>query len=422
MGDLAIRVENLGKLYRIGQRRRYKTFGEALTGTICAPFRSARAHLSGPRVSQNAQELDDTIWALKGVSFEVKHGEIIGIIGRNGSGKSTLLKILSRITLPSEGYAEIHGRVGALLEVGTGFHSELTGRENIYLSGVILGMKKVEIKRQLDEIIAFAEIEKFLDTAVKHYSSGMYMRLAFAVAAHLYPEILLVDEVLAVGDAAFQRKCLGKLGEVSKAGRTVLFVSHNLVAVRRLCNSVHLLEEGRIVLSGQPDEVLDRYHLRIANPSDEKTCSRSVQEGSIGFASWSLGSSQSDTHHCLDREPCDIRLKLLLRRVIRKAHFGVTIWSSDGTLVWGWRSMDHEPVKFLDQGTYEVCFLIPMLPLRPGPYEVVVSVNDMDEGNLDVCYLQPALVVMSQQELKMPPQWQGILNIDCRFEISPISN
>jgi lipopolysaccharide transport system ATP-binding protein len=238
MGDVAIRVEGLSKRYRIqqGARAPYGTLRDALVEAVRAPFRR--------RPSHDAAGNDSYIWALKDVSFEVKQGEVVGIIGRNGAGKTTLLKILSRITEPTEGYAELRGRVGTLLEVGTGFHPELTGRENIYLSGAILGMKKAEIDRKFDEIVAFAEMEKFIDTPVKFYSSGMYVRLAFAVAAHLDPEILLVDEVLAVGDAAFQRKCLGKMGEVAQEGRTVLFVSHNMSAIINLCKRCLLLVNG----------------------------------------------------------------------------------------------------------------------------------------------------------------------------------
>ena len=230
MTDVAISVEKLGKLYRIGERERYYTLRDTLARSFAAPFRRLK---ETPQFATRDSQ-SEFIWALKDVSFEIKQGEVVGIIGRNGAGKSTLLKILSRITEPTEGEARIYGRVGSLLEVGTGFHSELTGRENIYLNGAILGMKKTEIDRKFDEIVAFAEVEKFLDTRVKHYSSGMYMRLAFSVAAHLEPEILIVDEVLAVGDAAFQKKCLGKMGEVAKEGRTVLFVSHNMVAIERL--------------------------------------------------------------------------------------------------------------------------------------------------------------------------------------------
>jgi len=258
MGNVAIRVEGLGKLYRIGgKQERYRTLRDTLTDAFAAPFKRARNLLRGQ--AYGAAGLQETIWALKGVSFEVQHGEVVGIIGRNGAGKSTLLKILSRITEPTEGYADVYGRVGSLLEVGTGFHPELTGRENIYLNGAILGMGRKEIDRKFDEIVDFAEVEKFIDTPVKHYSSGMYLRLAFAVAAHLEPEILLVDEVLAVGDAQFQKKCLGKMSDVAGEGRTVLFVSHNMAAVESLCRRVTWLSEGRAVETGDPRDVISHY-------------------------------------------------------------------------------------------------------------------------------------------------------------------
>jgi lipopolysaccharide transport system ATP-binding protein len=258
MSDIAIRTENLSKQYHIGGlQKKYETLRDTLTSAFMAPFRRAGKLLRGQATS--AAELDETIWALKDVSFEIKQGEAVGIIGRNGAGKSTLLKILSRITEPTVGYAEIHGRVGSLLEVGTGFHNELTGRENIYLNGAILGMSGREIERKFDEIVAFAEVEKFIDTPVKFYSSGMYLRLAFAVAAHLEPEILLVDEVLAVGDAAFQKKCLNKMEDVGQQGRTVLFVSHNMPAVTRLCERTILLDEGRLLQDGPSHQVVGTY-------------------------------------------------------------------------------------------------------------------------------------------------------------------
>ena len=242
MSECAISVDNLGKLYRIGERQNYTTLREKLTGLLHSPVRALRRK-ANPSAEPPA---DKWLWALRNLSFEIKRGELVGIIGTNGAGKSTLLKVLSRITEPTEGYAEMHGSVGSLLEVGTGFHPELTGRENIYLNGAILGMRKAEVARKFDQIVAFAETERFLDTAVKFYSSGMYMRLAFAVAAHLEPEILIVDEVLAVGDAAFQKKCLGKMGEVRSSGRTVLFVSHNMNAIEQLCNRVILLDHGNM--------------------------------------------------------------------------------------------------------------------------------------------------------------------------------
>lgn len=250
MSDTAIRVEHLGKLYRIGEPvTSYRTLRETLSERISSPLRRLRG--GGSETS--------TIWALNDVSFEVKQGQVLGVIGRNGAGKSTLLKILSRVTDPTEGYAEIHGRVGSLLEVGTGFHPELTGRENIYLNGAILGMKRGEIDRKMDEIIAFSEVEKFIDTPVKRYSSGMYLRLAFAVSAHLEPEILVVDEVLAVGDAEFQRKCLGKMSDVAQAGRTVLFVSHNMSAILRLTDETLVVEKGRLALRAPTAQAVDYY-------------------------------------------------------------------------------------------------------------------------------------------------------------------
>jgi lipopolysaccharide transport system ATP-binding protein len=254
-GGAAIRVEAIGKRYRLGRRLRYKALRDVIATAAGAPVRIART-LVGSAAPPPPEE---TIWALRGVSFEVGHGEVVGIIGRNGAGKSTLLKILSRITVPTEGRAEITGRIGSLLEVGTGFHLELTGRENIFLNGAILGMRRAEISRKFDEIVAFAGVEKFIDTQVKHYSSGMYLRLAFSVAAHLDPEILLVDEVLAVGDAAFQRKCLDKMQDVGRRGRTVLFVSHNMPAIARLCERTIMLDGGGVKLDGPSHRVVAAY-------------------------------------------------------------------------------------------------------------------------------------------------------------------
>jgi len=253
MTEAAIRIAGLGKQYHLGAARaNYSTLRDQLKDLASSSLRALVRR--GRR-----QEARPSFWALKDVSFEVNQGDVVGIIGRNGAGKSTLLKILSRITEPTEGSADIRGRVGSLLEVGTGFHPELTGRENVFLNGAILGMTRAEIKRRFDEIVAFAEVEKFIDTPVKHYSSGMYMRLAFAVAAHLEPEILIVDEVLAVGDAEFQAKCLGKMGQAAKSGRTVLFVSHNMQAVSTLCNRAILLSSGQVVQNGTTMATLARY-------------------------------------------------------------------------------------------------------------------------------------------------------------------
>jgi lipopolysaccharide transport system ATP-binding protein len=255
-----IHVNHVSKRFRIGLvHQGYQTLSEKIGDALSAPLRTFR------RIQTPKTDAEDTIWALRDISFDVPEGQVLGIIGRNGAGKSTLLKILARITEPTEGSITIRGRVGALLEVGTGFHPELTGRENIYLNGAILGMKRTEIERKFDEIIAFSEIEKFIDTPVKRYSSGMYLRLAFAVAAHLEPEILVVDEVLAVGDAEFQKKCLGKMGDVAEQGRTVLFVSHNMSAVLRLTQQSIVLERGRMVMRAPSAEAVD-YYLSAGNP------------------------------------------------------------------------------------------------------------------------------------------------------------
>jgi len=264
MTDIVISVENLGKKYRIRHQAERQGY-VALRDVIANRFKS----LFAKRSTLNAQRSTsiEEFWALKDVSFEVRRGEVVGIIGRNGAGKSTLLKILSRITEPTEGRVRLRGRVGSLLEVGTGFHPELTGRENVFLNGAILGMTRAEIKKKFDEIVAFAEVEKFLDTPVKRYSSGMYMRLAFSVAAHLEPEILVIDEVLAVGDAEFQNKCLGKMRDVASHGRTVLFVSHNLATVQSLCTRAHLLSCGRTTCSGDVEPVLRRYMKLVAAAS-----------------------------------------------------------------------------------------------------------------------------------------------------------
>lgn len=258
MSQTMIKVNNLSKRYRIGAAEKaYKTLRETIMEGISAPVRNLTRLRSLTKFKDEYEE--DVIWAVKDVSFEVEDGEVLGIIGKNGAGKTTLLKILSRITEPTDGYAEIHGRIASLLEVGTGFHPELTGRENIFLNGAVLGMRKKEIESKYDEIVSFSEIEKYIDTPLKRYSSGMRVRLAFAVAAHLEPEIMLIDEVLAVGDIAFQQKCLGKMEDVAKGGRTILFVSHNMGAVRGLCQSVLWLDNGQIVSKGPTDEIISEY-------------------------------------------------------------------------------------------------------------------------------------------------------------------
>ena len=269
MSETVIRVERLGKRYRIGQSARHTGLRHLIGDALRAPVRLLNGSMYNSTAELNRRG-SGIIWAIRGVHFEVRQGEVVGLVGRNGAGKSTLLKILARITRPTEGHAEIRGRVGSLLEVGTGFHPELTGRENVYMSGAILGMRKAEIDRKFDEIVAFSEVERFLETPLKHYSSGMQVRLAFAVAAHLEPEILFVDEVLSVGDAAFQKKCLGKMGQVSREGRTILFVSHNTAAVKALCSRAILMRDGAVAASGAVTAVLDDYLLGAAAGANTK--------------------------------------------------------------------------------------------------------------------------------------------------------
>jgi lipopolysaccharide transport system ATP-binding protein len=279
MSNAVIQAESIAKQYRIGARQQDDTLRDVLVRAASAPLRGFRSLVR----RRSDGKPNNKIWALKDVSFEVKRGEVVGIIGRNGAGKSTLLKILSRITEPTKGRARINGRVGSLLEVGTGFHPELSGRENIYLNGAILGMKRTEIERKFDDIVSFAEVEKFIDTPVKHYSSGMYLRLAFAVAAHLEPEILMIDEVLAVGDMSFQSKCLGKMEAIAGEGRTVLFVSHNLPAIKSLCNRAILIDQGVIEKEGDASSVVEYYLLgkqpkgQIVWPEGERPGNHSLQ-------------------------------------------------------------------------------------------------------------------------------------------------
>ncbi len=395
MSDAAIRVEGLGKRYRLGQQVGYKTLRETLLVAYHTPTRVlARAVRRSRRPdtppSALAADSSDFIWALKDVSFELKQGEAVGVIGRNGSGKSTLLKILSRITAPTEGRVEIRGRVGSLLEVGTGFHPELTGRENIYLNGAIIGMKKAEIERKFDEIVAFAEIDKFLDTPVKRYSSGMYVRLAFAVSAHLEPEILLVDEVLAVGDAAFQRKCLGKMGDVTKEGRTVVFVSHNMSAVRQLCPTSILLERGTLLQSGPSGETIDAY-LQTAESQADSAQSTFADDPKKAFqllSSRVMTEEGSATRLFSCDRPVVIDLVCRVRNPLPGLYGYLLISRRDGTRVMESDSHDGGPNPFdrLPAGTYSVRLTIPARTLGPGDYTVYfnfTSTSNIEGFNVD---------------------------------------
>jgi lipopolysaccharide transport system ATP-binding protein len=376
MGDLAIRIEGLSKQYRIGGpqgRFKYKTIRESLVDAARAPFQRAASLLRGQ--AYGASGLNETIWALKDVSFEVKQGEAVGIIGRNGAGKSTLLKILSRITEPTEGCVDLYGRVGSLLEVGTGFHPELTGRENIYLNGAILGMRRTEIEHKFDEIVDFAEIEKFLDTPVKHYSSGMYVRLAFSVAAHLEPEILLVDEVLAVGDAAFQKKCLGKIGDVAEEGRTVLFVSHNMATILSLCNEAYLLEQGRIVCNGTTEDVVGTYMQTISSLVEIPLHQRTDRRGSgrVRLTSISItNETGSPSIRCSDG--LQIRLGYTSEHELTQATFLVGIYDQFNRPIFFLDSEAAAGLPGLLPASGSVTCVSSAINLTPGPCIVNVAV------------------------------------------------
>lgn len=403
LSDTVIKVENLSKQYRIGEHQGYKTFREAIGDAAKVPFNAIRSKLHAPRSTLQAKgsaphpqspalnakssklsSNDDTIWALKDVSFEVKRGQVVGLIGRNGAGKSTLLKILSKITEPTVGRVKMKGRIGSLLEVGTGFHPELSGHENIYLYGAILGMDRWEVTRKFDEIVAFAEIEKFIETPVKRYSSGMYTRLAFSVAAHLNPEVLLVDEVLAVGDLGFQKKCLGKMGEAATSGRTVLFVSHNMAAVIALCQRAILLDYGMIVADGCVEAVVKQYRScllnRIAN--NQKSSGVWYEPKDVPF----------DGARIVKIETIDLKTRKRTERVTTggkvafRLHYESEINLPDASFQFGIASLDgvvlidyytqptdgvNTPIK--DGPGYVEC-IFDQFPLAPGDYLMRVGI------------------------------------------------
>jgi len=380
MSDVVICCENLSKQYRIGAKQEpYRTLRDSLANAAMAPFRMFTRDGKGSK--GNGQ---DTIWALKDVSFEVKRGEVVGIIGRNGAGKSTLLKILSRITEPTEGRARLKGRIAALLEVGTGFNPELTGRENIYLNAAILGMKKAEIDRKFDEIVAFAEVEKFIDTPVKHYSSGMHLRLGFGVAAHLEPEILVVDEVLAVGDAQFQKKCLGKMGDVAKQGRTVLFVSHNMAAIQTLCGKTMLLARGKKANYGATADVCQGYLRCVEEEIHSDLGSRKDRQGSqaVVFKSFrTLDGDRRPVSAFLCGQPAVLYFELENRRrgPLRNFDFALGIDSSLGFRITHLSTNVGGTSLQIAAGTQAVEVVIDKLSLMPGLYTFTLFATENGE-------------------------------------------
>ncbi len=426
MNDIAIKVDGLSKQYRIGERESYKALRDVIADAAKAPFRRVRSALDRRPTTDDGHSngrpssVDGrSFWALSDVSFDVKRGEVVGIIGRNGAGKSTLLKILSRITKPTRGHATIHGRVGSLLEVGTGFHPELTGRENIYLNAAILGMRKAEVAKKFDEIIAFAEVEKFIDTPVKRYSSGMYVRLAFAVAAHLEPEVLIIDEVLAVGDAAFQKKCLGKIGEVAHGGRTVIFVSHNMAAIRNLCTEVIWLEGGKVIDHGDSATIVDQYLRTTIGQSGSSVELAGVQrQGSAGARLKITGMEFNGGTPVFHGERLRVRIDFVTTGAVEKVGFGFGFSSPEGVRVMSVDSDLLEPQRDLPKdhrGMVEA--IIPVLQLQPGRYSLDVGARSGNNSGLD--YLQgcaqvevlpgpatPPLIIRKSGGMRIPAAWE----------------
>jgi lipopolysaccharide transport system ATP-binding protein len=398
--------EGLGKSYRKGALAEDVLLRDKLSRMLRSPL----AALRPPRSQQ--------FWALKNVSLAVREGEVLGLIGRNGAGKTTLLKILSRITRPTTGWAEIRGRVGSLLEVGTGFHPELSGRENTFLSGAILGMGKREIARKFDEIVEFAELRDFIDTPVKHYSSGMYVRLAFAVAAHLEPQILLVDEVLAVGDIKFQKKCLGKMGDVARAGRTVVLVSHQLNQIRRLSQRVLWIDGGQVRQDGPAAQVVSAYEAAMS-AAEEDTNTR-VDNGAARFLRWEIMSTDAmpdqagDPHILHTAGPARVSFTVRIHAETRHGLHGIALFDSDRRVIWAHSVSDLR----IPPGTHVLSHDLPGLPIRPGSYSWQVSLWD-DHELLDMWDAVPDMIVAAESFQHQTDEWSGLLNFPSELSIGP---
>jgi len=409
VADIAIKISGLGKQYTIGAREeRYDTLRDRIAAAAARPFR---------RFAPGGLGATTTIWALKDVTHEIRRGEVVGVIGGNGAGKSTLLKILSRITTPTEGEAEIHGRVGSLLEVGTGFHPDLTGRENIFLNGAILGMRKAEIERKFDEIVQFAEIEEFIETPVKHYSSGMYVRLGFAVAAHMEPEILIVDEVLAVGDVHFQRKCLGKLDDVARSGRTVLFVSHNMAAVQRLCTSAMLLQHGKLIRVGDARSTVAAYlggearggFLAAARTGEPQILSADLED---------LTGRPVENPACTDAIVCRIRFTLPDRSP--GTRIGIGVLSCDGITLFTTSNADAGFPCPSGPGDFDACVTIPPNTLLAGDFHLALclwnqgAILDLQEPALSFSVATGDSPLYAERATR-----KGFVHIDCAWSVTP---
>lgn len=423
MSNIALRADSLGKRYQIGKAsQRHNSIREAVADAAKEPFRKLRKWRRVSEGAEPAVEPTDVVWALRNVSFEVREGEILGLIGHNGAGKSTALKILSRITEPTTGFAEVHGRVGSLLEVGTGFHPELTGRENVYLNGSILGMDRRYIDRSFDEIVEFSGVGKFIDTPVKRYSSGMYLRLAFAVAAHLEPDVLIVDEVLAVGDAAFQRKCLRRMGDVVKEGRTVLFVSHNMGAVRSLCSRTLWLQDGQVATIGPTHDVVDRYLRALSSAAGTaKDLFDIPREHGLGRDLRLRRIQFNEGMPILHGEPLRVRIEYETRADLEGVTVGFGLSYLDGLRL---MTVDSDLLGTrMDlpgdtEGTIEV--VLDQLMLEPGCYALDVGARSGDVSALDYlpgCELVEvlpgpttpgAIVNTNNGGVRIPARWEWL--------------
>jgi lipopolysaccharide transport system ATP-binding protein len=408
MAEPSIRIDNLGKSYRKGRSPGQTRLSDAITDWMRAPLSSFRNFVSNPNA-------EDTFWAIRHATLEIGKGEAVGIVGRNGAGKSTLLKVLARVASPTEGRAELRGKVASLLEVGTGFHPELTGAENIILSGSILGMKRKEIYACFDEIVHFAGVEGFIYTPVKHYSTGMYLRLAFAVGAHLRPDVLLVDEVLALGDFEFQKRSVDKMHNVSNEGRTVLFVSHQLNSIRKLCTKSIWIDGGQIKLFGPTGEVLGAYQSsaqKELDVEDEKAGNRQPAK----FLSWQLCDGNGSEAHMLMKDgPLRMKVKTLVSEPLASVEHGIALWSDSNQLMWGWSTAG---IK-LEPGVYEFTYELPLLPLKPGIYTWDVSLTN--EGRMVERWQGiPDLNVATEPLADRRDEWCGILNVPCQFDIQQV--
>ena len=420
MSDVVIKVENLGKLYQLGQYVNVQALRASLTNVLYAPFRRSRSTAADSKTQNTDSE---HIWALKDISFEVKRGEVMGVIGRNGAGKTTLLRVLTRITDPTEGYAEIHGRVSSLLEVGTGFHQELSGRENVYMNGAILGMRKREIDGKFDEIVEFSGVEKFIDTPVKRYSSGMRVRLAFAVAAHLEPDVLLVDEVLAVGDIAFQQKCLGKMDEMGRGGRTILFVSHDMGRIGKLCQIGLLLEEGKVAFSGDVDEAITRYLQETTHVNQPELFFPSDKTKIMCIRAIRVLDHEGNPTTVLDgTQPFRVEITYEVNQRIVGAQVLAVFTGADGIVrIWNTRDVLAVPGEIFDRkpGLYASTVEFPGGILNSGPYRVGISLvkrgtPTFDSGEtshfeiVNYAHLADSEITMTSTDrslLAIPPKW-----------------